>query len=386
MTKKIREIAHLDMDAFFAAVEQLDHPAYRGKPVIVGGLGPRGVVSTASYEARAYGVGSAMPMAKARKLCPDGIYLPPRFHRYQEVSTQVRTLLHAYTPLTEAVSLDEFFFDLSESERAFGPAEDIIGEIKHRVQETTSLTCSVGLAPNRFLAKLASELAKPDGLMIVRPEQVQKVLDPLPVRMIWGVGKVTEERLRALGLANVRELRQAPLELLVREFGAIGRTLYHLARGEDDSPVRPSREAKSISREVTFPQDINDVTEIEGVLSQLAWEVAAELRRENLLGKTVRIKVRFPDFQTITRQVRLDIATDSSNLIKSCALDLLRRRVSLVNREIRLLGVGVGRLCEAHVRQLPLFEEEEAVLNRTLDRFSTRYGEGIVHWGDKRES
>jgi len=374
------------MDAFFAAVEQLDHPAYRGKPVIVGGLGPRGVVSTASYEARAYGVGSAMPMAKARKLCPDGIYLPPRFHRYQEVSTQVRTILHAYTPLTEAGSLDEFFFDLSGSERAFGPVEDIIGEIKHLVQETTSLTCSVGLAPNRFLAKLASELAKPDGLMIVRPEQVEKVLDPLPVRMIWGVGKVTEKRLCTLGLANIRELRQAPLELLVREFGAIGRTLYHLARGEDDSPVRPSREAKSISREVTFPQDINDVTEIEGILSQLAWEVAAELRRENLLGKTVRIKVRFPDFQTITRQVRLDIATDSSNLIKSCALDLLRRRVSLENRGIRLLGVGVGRLCEAQVRQLPLFEEEEAVLDRTLDRLSTRYGEGIVHWGDKRES
>ena len=196
MTNKVRMIAHLDMDAFFAAVEQLDCPECRGKPVIIGGLGPRGVVSTASYEARTYGVGSAMPMAKARRLCPNGIYLPPRFQRYKDISTQVRTVLHAYSPIVEGISLDEFFLDLTGSDNAFGSAEDIIVEVKRRVHETTGLTCSVGLAPNRFLAKLGSELCKPNGLMVIPYEQIQRILDPLPVRTIWGVGKVTEQRLR----------------------------------------------------------------------------------------------------------------------------------------------------------------------------------------------
>jgi len=367
MTNKVRMIAHLDMDAFFAAVEQLDCPEYRGKPVIVGGLGPRGVVSTASYEARTYGVGSAMPMAKARRLCPNGIYLPPRFQRYQDISTQVRTVLHAYTSIVEGISLDEFFFDLTGSDNAFGSAEDIVVEVKRRVHETTGLTCSVGLAPNRFLAKLGSELCKPDGLMVIRDEQIQRILDPLPVRTIWGVGKVTEQRLRGLGFTTIRELREAPCDLLARKLGSVGRTLHQLARGKDDTPVRPSRETKSISREVTFPQDIHDEMEIEHTLCRLAKEVAAELRGKNLLGKAVRIKIRFPDFQTITRQVRLDIGTDSPSFIESCALDLFRCRVDLENRGVRLLGVGVGQLRKVHVRQLPLFDERETGLKRTVD-------------------
>jgi len=265
--------------------------------------------------------------------------------------------LHAYTPIVEGISLDEFFLDLTGSDNAFGSAEDIIVEVKRRVHETTGLTCSVGLAPNRFLAKLGSELCKPNGLMVIPYEQIQRILDPLPVRTIWGVGKVTEQRLRGLGFTTIRELREAPCDLLVRELGSVGRTLHQLARGKDDTPVRPSRETKSISREVTFPQDIHDETEIEQVLCRLAKEVAAELQGANLLGKTVRIKIRFPDFQTITRQVRLDIGTDSSNLIESCALDLFRCRIDLENRGVRLLGVGVGRLGEVHVRQLPLFDE-----------------------------
>lgn len=379
----VRKIAHLDMDAFFAAVEQLDHPAYRGKPVIVGGLGPRGVVSTASYEARNYGVGSAMPMAKARKLCQGGIYLSPRFSRYQEVSTQVRKILYAYTPLVERISLDEAFLDLTGSERVFGPAEEIVAEIKRHVRDRTKLTCSVGLAPNRFLAKLASELNKPDGLVVIEPHQVQELLDPLPVGMIWGVGKVTERRLRGLGLLKIGDLREAPLELLVGEFGVTGRTLYHLARGEDDTPVQPSQEAKSISREVTFPQDIHEVVKIENLLRRLAREVAAQLRQEKLQGKTVRIKVRFPDFQTITRQVSIGVGTDSTNIIEGLAVDLFHRRVSLKGRGVRLLGVGVGRLSEAHACQLSLFDEEEAFLEDTLDDLTARYGERIVRKGDE---
>lgn len=379
MNDKTRKIAHLDMDAFFAAVEQLDQPSYRGKPVIVGGLGPRGVVSTASYEARKYGVGSAMPMARARKLCPNGIYLVPRFSRYQEISLKVRKILFEYTHLVETVSIDEAFFDLTGSERVFGAAEEIVVEIKRRVHEITGLTCSVGLAPNRFLAKLASELEKPDGLVIIEKERVQEILDPLPVRMIWGVGRVTERRLQSLGLVTIRDLRAAPLELLVREFGVGGRVLFQLAHGEDETPVRVSHEAKSISREETFPQDIYRLEEIEEVLRRLAREVAAQLRRERLLGKTVRVKVRFPDFQTITRQVSLGVRTDSTHLIEAFALDLMRRRVPLEGRGVRLLGVGVGRLSEAIARQLPLFDEEETALDRNLDRLSDRHGTGIVH-------
>jgi len=344
------------MDAFFAAVEQLDEPAYRGKPVIVGGLGPRGVVSTASYEARRFGVGSAMPMARARTLCPQAVYLTPRFSRYRDISSRVFEIIEEYTPVLEAVSIDEAFFDLTGRAGPDGVAEELGREIKHRVRETTGLTCSIGLAPNRFLAKLASELCKPDGLLVVDPDRVQELLDPLPVRMIWGVGRVTEQRLTRLGLATIRDLRRAPLDLLAREFGTPGRSLFRLAHGEDDSPVRVSRETKSVSRETTFAQDRYDREEIESVLHELVADVASQLRDEHLLGKTIRVKVRFPDFQTLTRQVSVAIPTDSAALIEAFALDLLRHRVPLEGQGVRLLGVGVGGLAPADVRQLALFD------------------------------
>lgn len=381
------KIAHLDMDAFFAAVEQLDEPSYRKKPVIVGGLGPRGVVSTASYEARSYGVGSAMPMARAKKLCPNGIYLPPRFSRYKEISAQVWKVITEYTPLVETVSIDEAFFDLTGSERVFGPAEEIIVRVKDRISKAIGLTCSVGLAPNRFLAKLASELEKPDGLVIITEERVQEVLDPLPVRMIWGVGRVTERRLSSLGISTIRDLRTATLDFLVREFGASGRTLHRLARGEDDTLVQLASEPKSISREETFPQDLYRHEEIESVVRRLAHETATQLRWEKLLGKTVRIKVRFSDFQTITRQVSLGERTDSGKLIEAYALDLLRQRVPLARQGVRLIGVGVSRLSNATVRQLSLFddEEEEAALEQAIDRLSARYGTGVVRRGQGQE-
>jgi len=356
--RRQRRIGHLDMDAFFAAVEQLDHPTYRGQPVIVGGLGPRGVVATASYEARAYGVGSAMPMSRARRLCPNGIFLRPRFFRYHEISVEVLSVLRTYTPLIQTISLDEAFFDLTESERRLGPADTLAAEIKARVQEATGLTASVGLAPNRFLAKLASELRKPDGFMVIEPDRIHAILDPLPVRMIWGVGKITERRLRSLGLTSVRAIRLAPLELLVREFGGIGRSLQRLAHGIDESPVEPNRDAKSISREVTLPRDLFDPVQIETLLRSLSQDVAGQLRKEELLGRTLRIKIRFPDFQTITRQTSLPVGTDSAHLIQAFALDLFRRRVSLDRRGIRLIGVGVGALSHAHARQLPLFDDE----------------------------
>jgi len=360
-----RRIAHVDMDAFFAAVEQLDEPRYRGKAVIVGGLGPRGVVSTASYEARKYGVGSAMPMARARKLCSQGIFLAPRFRRYQEIAHQVRDILHQYTEAVEVVSIDEAFFDLTGSESIHGGPEEILTTIKDRVKQVTGLTCSVGLAPNRFLAKLASELQKPNGLVIIDPDSVQQIIDPLSVRMIWGVGEVTECRLRGLGILLISDLRRAPLNLLTHEFGAMGRVLHRLARGEDETPLTLERQASSVSRETTLPQDIYSTVRIEELLRNLARAVASQLREEGLVGKTVRIKVRFPDFETITRQASLSVGTDSMRIVEGMALDLLRRRVDLAGRGVRLIGVGVGRLNMASTRQLALFPEDEVIPGNT---------------------
>jgi DNA polymerase-4 len=357
--ERSRRIAHLDMDAFFAAVEQLDRPELRGRPVIVGGLGARGVVSTASYEARAYGVGSAMPMARARGLCPQAAFLRPRFHRYQEISTIVRRILQEASPILEPVSLDEAFFDLSERCDDFDAAETIVAEVKRRVEEETGLTCSVGLAPNRFLAKLASELAKPAGLVVIVPDRVHELLDPLPVERVWGVGPVTARRLHGLGVRSVRQLRELDLSALIREFGAQGRMLHRLARGLDETPVSVARESQQVSREVTFPQDVRDAAEWESLLRELAADVAAQLQQERLTACCVRIKVRFPDFRTETRQVSLDVGIDSAHLLGSIAVELLHTRVETGDTGLRLLGVGVARLLRSAARQLSLFEAAE---------------------------
>ncbi len=353
---KNRRIAHLDMDAFYAAVEQRDFPAYRNRPVIVGGLGPRGVVSTASYEARRYGVRSAMPMALARKRCPDGIYLRPRFERYKEVSSAVRAIISLYSPVVETVSLDEAFFDLSGHGSTFSSARAVAEEIKRRVRTETGLTCSVGIASNRFLAKVASELDKPDGLKVIEPERVQETLDPLPVGAIWGVGRVTERRLKGLGLITVRDLRLAPLPLLIREFGRMGRRLHELSCGIDETPLGREAGSRSISNEVTYPFDLVDPEAIEAEVRRLARSVARRLRDSSLLCRTVRIKVRYPDFRTVTRQVRLGVGIDSEGLIETVAVYLLRERVALDEQGVRLIGVGAAHLSETTARQLPLFQ------------------------------
>ena len=349
-----RWIGHLDMDAFFAAVEQLDHPEYRGRPVIVGGLGPRGVVSTASYKARPYGVHSALPMAVARRLCPDGIYVTPNFYRYREISDHVRAILKRFSPAIETISLDEAFFDLSDRGPRFEDVRQTAKLIKRDVQAETKLTCSVGLAPNRFLAKLGSEMDKPDGFMVIDPEQVCEILDPLPVGQIWGVGKVTAKRLVSLGFLRVKDLRLAPTELLVRELGSMGRRLQQLAMGIDDTPLSGQVDSKSISRETTYSFDVNDLEEMELEVCRLARHVARSLQAEHLVCRVVRIKVRYPDFKTITRQTQLGVGTDSPEVIEAVALELLRHRVPLDEGGIRLLGVGLGGIVESLARQLPL--------------------------------
>ncbi|MDD4903200.1 MAG: DNA polymerase IV [Candidatus Bipolaricaulis sp.] len=347
-----RWIGHLDMDAFFASVEQLDEPAYRGKPVIVGGLGPRGVVATASYEARVYGVHSAMPMALAHQRCPDGVFLPGRFERYREVSERVRAIILRATPVIETISLDEAFFDLSHH----GDAVEVAArEIQRSVESETGLTCSVGLAPNRFLAKLASELDKPRGFRVIGPAAVRQTLDPLPVGKLWGVGEVTERRLRGLGLLRVTDLRQADVEFLVREFGSYGERLFELAHGRDDTPIAGEAESRSISRETTYGVDLISPDEIQEEIARMARLVAGSLIEESLLCRTVRIKIRYPDFRTVTRQVRLGVAVDAESVIEAVAVHLLRHRVNLDDRGVRLIGVGVGGLVGTSARQLPLF-------------------------------
>jgi len=387
-----RKIVHVDMDAFYAAIEQLDHPELRGKPVIVGGDPEgRGVVSTASYEAREFGVHSAMPAAQARRLCPQGIFLRPRFDRYREVSRQIREILYSYTPLVEPISLDEAFLDLTGTERLLGPAEEVAREIKQRIFQETGLTCSVGLAPSKFLAKLASSLGKPDGFVVVPDEGEREFLRDLPVECLRGVGEVTTRRLRALGIRTVGQLRERSLEELSRRFGSgVGRTLYELARGIDRSPVLPEREARSLSAERTFPEDLTDWEEMEQVLFSLSEELGRRLRTEGLKGRTVQLKVRFADFSTITRARTLIRPTDLGQRIFEEARKLLMEKVKPAQsqsqgRGIRLLGVQVSGLIPKDQEQLPLFsderEERTAELERLIDELRERFGEGVIRWG-----
>lgn len=352
-----RWIGHLDMDAFFAAVEQLDHPEYRGRPVIVGGLGPRGVVSTASYEARPFGVHSALPMAVARRLCPDGIFVAPRFLRYREISEHVRSILTRFAPTIETISLDEAFFDLSHHGPDFRTVRAAARSMKRDVQAETLLTCSVGLAPNRFLAKLGSEFDKPDGFLVIDPEQVHELLDPLPVDKLWGVGEATARRLTSLGILRVRDLRLAPADLLARELGAWGQRLQDLASGIDETPLCGDVDARSISREITYSFDVAEISEMEKDIRALAGHVAQSLQAERLMCRVVRIKVRYPSFKTITRQARVDVPTDARHAIEAWAIRLLRERVPLDEKGIRLLGVGVGDISDAQARQLSLFPD-----------------------------
>ncbi|MFH1609643.1 MAG: DNA polymerase IV [Candidatus Bipolaricaulota bacterium] len=368
-----RWILHVDMDAFFAAVEQLDNPELRGKPVVVGGLGPRGVVATASYEARAFGVRSAIPIAKARKLCPQAAFLPPRFSRYEELAAQVREILAAYSPVVEPLSLDEAFVDLTGTERLHGPAETTARGVHRRIQAETGLPCSVGLAGNKLLAKLASDAAKPGGVRIVREEDVEGFLSPLSVDRLWGIGPQTSRKLAEHGAHTVGDLRQMDASLLHSWFGPnMGAHLWRLARGLDESPVISTREAKSISQEVTFPEDLFREEDIARDLRRLATAVAARLVEEGVLATTVRIKIRWSDFTTRTRQVRLPEPTDHPVLIADEAVALLERGGVHAEVGVRLLGVGLAGIVPATFRPMHLFAAHG--LTEALHQIRSRHG------------
>lgn len=376
MENKQRQIIHIDMDAFYASIEQRDKPELRGQPVVVGGdPNGRGVASTCSYEARKYGIRSAMPLAEAKRRCPHAVFLPVDMAKYAGVSAAMQQIFAAYTPLIEPISLDEAFLDVTASTLLFGPARDIALTIKRRIREELQLTASVGLAPNKFLAKIASDLQKPDGFVLVGAEEIQDFLDPLPVEKIWGVGPKTAEKLHTLRIKTVKELRRLDQAALQSYFGTIGTQLYHLARGMDSRPVEPERDAKSIGKEITFPQDLSDSELLETFILDLAAAVGRRLRRESLKARTVTLKVRFADFRTISRSKTLELPTNQDKDIFTAARRLFAEL--RLTQPVRLIGVTGHNLLPDDVR-LSLFETEDQqkeALTRTIDSINERFGE-----------
>ena len=381
-----RQIIHVDMDAFYASVEQLDNADLKGKAVIVGGdAQKRGVVAAASYEARKFGVHSAMPMSQAIRLCPDAIVLPVRMKRYAEIAEQIRAIFQKFTPDMEPISLDEAFLDVTGSIRLFGSAEQIGHDIKNQIKEQLGLIASVGIAPNKFLAKLASDLDKPDGFVIVTEENKQQILDPLPVSRIWGVGKVTEKTLKSKGITTIKQLRKTPPEVLRDIFGNQTEDLLLLAQGLDDRQVEPDRETKSISSEQTFAQDIADKDVLMGVLLNQVEDVAQRLRKNNLGARTITLKLRYGDFRTITRSSTFDRTTNITKVLRDEAMELFLKWHKKSAGALRLLGFGVSCLQEAGSGQHQLFSEpdydKQKRLDEAFDKIREKFGYDALRRG-----
>lgn len=382
-----RSILHVDMDAFYASVETLDNPGLAGEPVIVGGLGTRGVVSTANYAARKFGVHSAMPMGKARRLCPKGHYLPPRMQRYREISKQVFGIFRNYTPLVEGLSLDEAFLDVTASARLFGSAQEIAVKLKEEIQETTGLTASVGVAHNKFLAKLASDLQKPDGLVVVPADRLAAFLDPMPIKRLWGVGSKTQPRLQALGILTFGQLLRAGADMVRPVLGNRTEHFLLLAAGQDEREVVAESEDKSISHEVTFEQDLTDTAELLAELQSLAEAVAQRLRSRHLLAATVTVKIRDQEFQTVTRSRSMPAGSNSTMTFYQLARALFQAwRQQHPKTPVRLLGMGVTGLEHRFADDAVAESGDQAdlpaqqKLDRVLDTINQRYGKTkIVH-------
>ncbi len=375
-----RAILHLDLDAFFVAVERLDDPALIGVPVIVGGRAEaRGVVASASYEARKFGVHSAMPTAQALRLCPQAVLVSGHRGRYAELSERVMALLGEYTPLLEPISIDEAFLDVTGTEAHYGSSAELAATLQTRIEDELRLSASLGVAANKLLAKIASDYRKPHGITVVPPGQEAAFLAPLPIRRLWGVGEVTGRELARLGVQTVGDLAAFSVEALRKHFGAAhGEGLWRAAHGIDDSPVIPEHEAKSLSREETFANDISDADTLHRELLRLSEQVASRLRRHNLQGRTIGLKLRYADFTTLTRQATLEEQTDSGPAIYAQALALFEAVWN--RRPVRLLGVGAWGLTQAG-RQFRLFEQEsqrQAQLDAALDRIRAKYGNHAI--------
>ncbi len=388
----MRTILHLDLDAFFCAVEELEGPSLRGKPFAVGGQpGERGVVASCSYAARAFGVHSAMPMARAMRLCPSLVVVEPHHARYGDMSRQVMGRLAQLSPLVEQVSIDEAFADISDLHK---PAEDIALQLQREVDDELHLPCSIGIASNKLVAKIATETGKkaahgpeyPRAICVVDYGREAEFLAPLPADMLWGVGKKTGVALAELGMHTIGDIARWPEADLVRRFGQNGHDLSLHARGVDDRPLVPEHEAKSISQETTFGRDESDDVVIHATLKSLSAQVGRTLRSEKLAGKTVKLKLRWPDFTTLTRQVTLPSHTDQESEIYETALRLLRQ-IRLPGRAVRLIGVGVSNLGEP-VHQMELWgasREKQRKVQSLLDELQDKYGDNVISRGCEKE-
>jgi DNA polymerase IV len=378
-------ILHVDMDAFYASVEQRDHAELRGKPVIVGGVHGRGVVCAASYEARKFGVKSAMPISTARRLCPQGVFIPVRMRHYAEISRQIRAIFFSFTPLVEPLSLDEAFLDVHGCEGLFGPAPEIGRQINQRIRAETGLVASVGVAANKYLAKLASDYGKPDGFVVLPPDKVTEFLSPLPVSRIWGVGAKGEKRLHDMGIHTIGQIVAMPEKTLSDRFGEMGRHIWRLANGQDDRTVVPDREAKSVSTETTFAEDIGDCTILRVCLLDLVDHLAFRLRQERIWARTIEVKIRSSDFRTATRSTTLAMATNLTNVIWKAAVDLFERSLTSELLPVRLLGVGATKLTRGPIVQGNLFDDHshqrDSALDQTIDTIRAQFGNGSIQRG-----
>jgi DNA polymerase-4 len=379
-------ILHVDMDAFYASVEERADPALVGKPLIVGGPSEgRGVVAAANYEARKFGVHSAMAAAKAKRLCPHAIVLPPRIEYYASVSREIRAIFEQFTPLVEPLSLDEAFLDVTGSQSILGAADSIGRQIKQRIRSELKLVASVGIAPTKFVAKIASDLKKPDGFVVVRADEVRSFLDPLPVGRLWGVGKVTAQIFEQLSIRTIGQLRQLPLETLARFFGSSGEHFWKLAHGIDDRRVVPDRDAKSISTETTFAEDIVEMELLRVCLVDLVEQVARRLRSHGIKGRTIELKVRFTDFKTITRSLTLAAPTNITDELLNAGIELLTKRLPPRHLPVRLLGFGVNKLDNSGRHQQELFDHADKTrhqkLDQMADQIAAKFGNSAIQRG-----
>ena len=373
-----RRILHVDMDAFFASVEQLDDPKLRGKPVLVGYDGPRGVVAAASYEARVFGCHSALPMAVAKRMCPHALIVPVRGERYRELSRRMFGILDRFSPVVEPLSVDEAFLDVTGTERLQGSAEEVAAKLKKAIRNELSLTASVGVAPNKFLAKLASDLRKPDGLVVIRAEEAEGVLGPLAVTKLWGIGAATAGRLATLGVRTVADLRKTPVERLAKYLGTEAERYLNLAYGRDDRAVTPDRDAKSISHERTFGADLIDPAEVRRVLLDQVEQVGARLRRHGLKARGVSLKIRYGDFKTINRSATLHAATDATAELWKASLVLFE---AWRFEPVRLIGMAAERLSSGE-GQLNLFadpqKQRQQKLDAVADQINQKFGKRAI--------
>jgi DNA polymerase-4 len=377
-------IIHLDMDAFYASVEEREHPELVGLPIVVGGPSKnRGVVAAANYEARKFGVFSAMPMSQASRLCPDLCILPVNMSLYVSVSKQIHEIFNRYTTEIEPLSLDEAFLDVSGSLKLFGSAEEIAKKIKHDIKRELRLVVSAGIAPNKFVAKIASDFDKPDGFVVVKDKDMQDFLDPLPVKRIWGVGKKTEQQLNNYGITTIKDLRSQSPRWLMDRFGKQGDHIYRLANGLDKREVISDAKAKSISSESTFIEDISNKETLIAYLSHLTEQVASRLREKNRKGKTVNIKIRFHDFTTIVRSKTLTESTCQTEKIWQAVKSLFNAAMPSGRVAIRLLGVGVSGFENDSTYQGDLFSEDIKYdeLDEVTDEINQRFGKLKIHRG-----